>query len=186
MNPSEAQATESTRSPGLWPAAAVALVSAIVCWFGLLPGLSGDTKGKPGDDAALAELAPVNEKDLSAALTTMGGSTAFLARFKQDEGSCPRPLAWVSIVRPPGMPAGAKVRIQSGSYISPIFEVPDAPMRVAIPYPAPYENGQGQLKAFMVGGGVTIGLLPTWLVSKSGDIRTVNWHPAKRCAASNG
>jgi len=61
------------------------------------------------------------------------------------------------------------------------------PVRVAIPFPAPYETGHGALTAIDVGGSATISLLPSWRVSAQDGktTRAVTWHPVKNCSLRN-
>jgi hypothetical protein len=179
------QAGSQGGMPGLWPAAAMAALSAIVCWIWLASSAATD-KGQTGGEAVVSELAQVDVRDLADALTTMNGSDAFLAQFKQRAGGCPQPLAWVSVARTPGQPPGT-VRLRSGGYISPTFSLSDVPMRVAIPYPGPYEAGHGRLAALDAGSSATIALRPAWHISAQADgaMREVTWHPRKRCAQPN-
>jgi hypothetical protein len=133
-------------------------------------------------DLVASELAQVDDHDMNGALSTLIGDAAFVAQFKQRVDSCARPLAWVSLARGSAQ-TPAKIRLQSGSYFSPVFNVADMPTRVAIPYPAPYEAGQGALTAFDIGGSTVVALLPAWQVSErsAGTTHQVLWHPNKRC-----
>jgi len=72
---------------------------------------------------------------------------------------CSVPLAQVAIWKIPGASGGA-IRIRSGSYISPVFTLTDAPQRVAIPFPAPYASGQGVISVEGAANGAVIGLRP--------------------------
>ncbi len=163
----------------------MAVLSGIVCWIWLLSGVARDARPDSGQ-YVISELAPVADQDLAGALTTMAGSNAFLAQFKQRATGCPQPLAWVSVARLTGQPPGT-VRLQSGNYLSPVFDLSDAPVRVAIPYPAPYETGYGKLTAMDAGGSAVVSLLPAWRVSTQdgGATHGVTWHPAKRCMQPN-
>jgi len=147
------------------------------------------TAAKPeaGAQAVVSELANVDDQDVTAALTTINDSAGFLAQSKQRAGGCPLPLAWVSVALAPGQPA-ATVRLRSGSYFSPVFNLSDVPVRVAIPYPAPYETGHGMLTAMDAGGAAIIALLPAWHVpAQTGDAtRAVTWRIGNRCKPPNG
>ncbi len=131
-------------------------------------------------NGAISELAQVEDRDIPAALETMVGAPPFLSLFEARPDGCSRPLAWVSLALKPGEPAGT-IRIQSGGYSSPIFELSEVPKRVAIPYPAAYESGHGTLQVLEVGGKAIVSLLPAWNVTGSASAREVVWHPAKRC-----
>jgi hypothetical protein len=176
-----------SRVPGLWSSAAVAALSGVVCWIWLMSSTSISMTSEGGGEGVVSELAQVDDQDVTAALTTMGGSTAFLSQFKERTTGCPRPLAWVTLARSPGQPAGT-VRLKSGSYYSPVFNLSDVPMRVAIPYPTPYETGQGTLTVMHTGGSATVALLPAWRVPAQGVAAThdVTWHSSNRCQRPNG
>jgi hypothetical protein len=179
-----ADATSASQGavPGLWPAAIIAILCAVVSWTWLATGLTTATAPSSNDDVAASELAQVNDQDIDGALTTLVGDAAFMAQFKKRADGCQRPLAWVSLARGSAQ-APARIRLQSGSYYSPVFTVTDAPVRVAIPYPALYEAGRGALTAFDVGGSAIVALLPAWRVSgqNAGITHQVLWHPNKRC-----
>jgi hypothetical protein len=171
--------------PGIGLTIAIAVISGVVCWFWLASG-----RGNPPKPAApnVSELTEVDERDIEDALTTMSSQNAVLAQFRQgQDGSCRRPIAWVTLVSAPGEPP-SHIRLISGSYYSPNFEVSATPVRVAVPFPAPYETGKGVLTAIDVGGGATIALLPAWRVSAQDGTttRAVIWRPAKTCSPRNG
>jgi hypothetical protein len=160
------------------------MAAGFATWVWLLPGLVSGNAPLDADGMAVSELAPVADKDIAAALTTMGGSKDFLAQFKTDRNSCPAPLAWVSLVGGAAQ-SPVEVRIRSGAYVSPIFTPGRVPTRIAIPYPAPYAAGHGVLAAIDVGGDVTIALQPAWHISPStsgpAQPKEVSWLPVKRC-----
>lgn len=178
-------ATDARRFPGLLSAVAVAVLSGVLFWT-WLSSRAGMNATRGSGTAVVSELAPVNRRDLNAALTTMDGSDAFLARFKNDARGCPQPLAWVSVALAPGQPPGT-VRLQSGAYFSPTFTLTSVPLRVAIPYPAPYETGYGRLSIMHTGGTGLIALRPTWyaLADHSVMTRDVTWHHGDRCKSAN-
>jgi len=164
---------------------AIAVISGAVCWFWLASGRANS----PGATAAnVSNLTEVDEQELEGALTTLDVPNAALPQFRAGkDGGCRRPLAWVSLVSPPGE-VPSQIRLISGTYVSPIFEVSATPVRVAVPFPAPYETGHGALTAIEVGGSAAISLLPAWRVSaRDGKAtRAVTWHPVKNCSARNG
>jgi stage V sporulation protein K len=94
-------------------------------------------------------LASVTQIDLARALSTMDISNADRAILEKRNGACGPGLAWVRIARPSGQSLG-KIRLQSGSYFSPLFPAGDMPVRVAILYLAPYAAGHGVLAAFRI------------------------------------
>ena len=171
--------------PGIGPTIAIVVISGVVCWFWLESGRANPPKPTAPN---VSELTEVEERDIAGALTTMSPSNAALAEFRKvQDGSCRRPLAWVSLTSAPGEPP-SHIRLISGTYYSPVFEVSATPVRVALPFPAPYETGQGVLTAIDAGGSAAIALLPAWRVSAQDGktTRTVTWHPGKNCSPRNG
>lgn len=174
-------------SPGLWPAGAVAVLSGVLCWSLLA---SGGITAQPTETGALAsvsELQKVDDQDVAGALTTMLLSPSVQEEFKETATGCPRPLAWLTLAADAGQQA-VKVRLRSGGYLSPVFELSNVPVRVAVPYPAPYETGRGVLQAMHTGGGAAIALRPTWHVPlrDGATAHQVTWHPVPRCKQPNG
>ena len=170
--------------PGMGLAIAIAVITGVVCWFRLASGRANPLKPTAPD---VSDLTEVEEPEVAGALTTMNPSDTLRAPFREGkEGGCRRPLAWVSLVSAPGEPPG-RIRLISGTYYSPVFEVSATPVRVAIPFPAPYETGRGTLTALDVGGSATISLLPAWRVSPQDGktTHTVTWHPVKSCSPRN-
>ena len=165
-------------------AIAIALITGVICWFWLGSGRANPLKPTAPN---ISDLTEVEEREVTGALTTMSAPNAALAEFREGkDGGCRRPLAWVSLVSAPGEPPG-RIRLISGTYYSPVFEVSETPVRVAIPFPAPYESGRGVLTAIDVGGSATISLLPAWRVSAQDGktTRAVTWHPVKACSPRN-
>jgi hypothetical protein len=173
---------EEAGASGTWPAATVVLLSGIACWLWLASGMGTTMPPRTAAAVAGAELAQVEPQDIDGALSTMSGSPGTMAQFRQRTDGCPLPLAWVSVALAPGQQAGT-IRIRSGNYFSPIFTLGEAPVRVAIPYPAPYQVGTGTLAAMHTGGGAVIALAPAWLVpaENSAATRQVSWPVTNRC-----
>jgi hypothetical protein len=188
------QDTEAARSaarrknrgplPGIGLTIAIAVISSVICWFWLTSGRANPLKPTAPN---VSDLTEVEEREVAGALTTMNLPNAVLPQFRErKDGGCRRPLAWVSLVSALGEPP-SRIRLISGTYYSPVFEVSAKPVRVAIPFPAPYETGHGALTAIDVGGNATISLLPSWRVSAQDGkaTRAVTWYPVKNCSARN-
>ena len=103
-------------------------------------------------DATLSIVAPAEITDASRTL-----DPATSEQLASHAKECSVPLAQVAIWKTPGASGGA-IRIRSGSYISPVFTLTDAPQRVAIPFPAPYASGQGVISVEGAGRGRDLGL----------------------------
>jgi hypothetical protein len=96
--------------------------------------------------------------------------------------NCTAPLAYVRIAKMPGT-AGGPIRIKSGNYLSPPFEMTDAPQQVAIPFPAPYPQGHGTISVEGNATGAVISLSPAWHIDalNGATTRNVIWKPGYPC-----
>jgi hypothetical protein len=123
---------------------------------------------------------PANE--IAAAMPTLDPEAAQAA--VAEAKSCKAPLAWVVLVRRPGAPAsGAVVRIRSGAYLSPPFQVTDVPQRIAIPYPAPYATGRGVLSLVGDASDLWFYLTPGRFTERLNGTVSINviWTPGNPC-----
>lgn len=163
----------------MWGCVLTALLSGAGCWFLVAPRLVSLT------DAGSTRLEEVAPADLPAAMTTLSPSGGVLEQLRRERGC--EALAVVTLAAPPGGPP-ARVRLRSGSYDSPAFLLTAAPMRVAIPYPAPVEAGRGTLMVISDGGEAVVALLPPWrLPTAPGEAsRLVTWQPGTGCTATHG
>ena len=169
------------RLPGGWQAAAIAALSALLAGY----------LGRPGDNAPRGEANPnisrvaeVTPDDLPAALNTVSGAPQRLAQMAVRD-SCRSRLASVTVVRAPGQPPG-RIRLRSGSYYSPAFDLVETPVRVAMPFPAPYPTGHGTISVLGATTGATVALTPPWhvLAQAGTEAREVTWTPASGCGAA--
>lgn len=130
-----------------------------------------------GENARLSMVSPA---DIAGAATTLApaGSADLVAQAKQ----CTVPLASLTIWKAAGSDGGT-VRIRSGSYVSPAFVLTDAPQRIAIPFPAPYPSGQGQISVEGDAKGVVVSLYPAWQIDSltGSTLRNVVWKPGRPC-----
>ncbi|MBB3459321.1 hypothetical protein FHT86_007653 [Rhizobium sp. BK313] len=181
-------AAKQSGSPGLPLFAVVAILVGSAFWLWLTMADSALPQANTDGQLIGSELAQVGDQEIADALTTMGGLPKFLDRFRQKDTGCPLPLAWVSIAKPPGQSSGT-IRLRSGGYLSPVFNLSETPVRVAIPFPSPYEMGKGQLMVLGTEATATISLVPPWPVSfRQGNIAAHNvyWRPIKQCSDANG
>ena len=182
----EAPRTSKRIQAASWPGAlqgcATAVLSGLACWFWLLPQLVGENRPQVETGSMASEMAEVSEDDLSGALSTMNLSGATATRLQKGARDCGARLAWVTLSRSNGE-AAKPARLRSGNYFSPPFAVTNTPVRVAIPYPAPYESGQGTLTVLGVDDTLTVALSPAWHVPVSTGTSThaVTWHPVASC-----
>ncbi|WP_428483939.1 hypothetical protein [Rhodopila sp.] len=163
------------------------VVSAALCILWLMSDAGSSSVVDNAAGGTSSELALVNDSETTGALATLDGSPAFQAQFRERADACSRPLAWVAVSAPAGQ-VPTKIRLKSGSYISPEFSLSDRPVRIAVPYPAPYEAGRGSLTIFHTGGDAVIGLRPAWHVSREAGSMThaVTWPSTGRCMKPNG
>jgi hypothetical protein len=162
---------------------AALLLSAIVvpCVGGLLAALLIAFALGQSDGASQAgTLAQVAPSEIAQASLTLDLRTA--QQVVTDAKSCKAPMAYVTIAKESGARGGV-IRIQSGSYVSPPFQVTDAPSRVAIPFPAPYPSGAGAISILGSASGLAVSLTPTWRVDtlNGSAQRNVVWTPGKAC-----
>lgn len=157
-----------------WTAAAIALGGGLLT-AGALTLVSHGTS-----TAGVSDLSTVAMADIGAAADTL--SPAVSAQLTAEAKGCNAPLAYVSIAKAPGS-AGGSIRIISGSYVSPSFQLTDAPQRVAIPFPAPYPLGHGTIGIEANSNGAIISLRPAWSVApiNGSAIRNVIWNTGNPC-----
>ena len=125
----------------------------------------------------LALVVPAEISDASKTLDP-ASSEQLVARAKE----CSVPLAQVAIWKIPGT-SGGTIRIRSGNYISPPFNLTDAPQRVAIPFPAPYPTGRGVISVEGAANGAVISISPAWHIDSLGGSTSLDvvWTPDKPC-----
>jgi hypothetical protein len=114
-----------------------------------------------------------------AARTLDPGSSAQLAARAKE---CSVPLAYVVISKAADA-SGGTIRIRSGSYLSPAFNLADAPQRIAIPFPAPYPTGRGVISVEGEANGAVISISPAWRINSllGSDRLDVVWNPVNPC-----
>jgi hypothetical protein len=128
------------------------------------------------------QLLPVDPSEASEAASTMTGSPAELAIVAANEKSCRVRLATIVIAKKPGT-AGGSIRFVSGAYTSPNFVLTEAPQRIAIPYPGPYQNGRGTISVLGEATGATVSLEPVWSIDELHGRATGNvwWTVDQNC-----
>ena len=174
--------SRSSAWPGSWQLGATAVLSGLACWFWLFPQYAAENAGKAEIGSVASEIAEVSESDLAGALSTMSLSGSTVARLRKGSRDCANRLAWVTLSLP-NRESEQRVRLRSGNYFSPAFTVTRMPVRVAIPYPAPYESGHGTLTVVGADDSLVVALSPGWHVpTNTGTAaHAVSWHPASSC-----
>jgi hypothetical protein len=125
-------------------------------------------------------ISSVDQDDLDAASNTL--TPAVAGGLIDDAKHCRVPLASMTIAKGTAQ-AGGSIRIRSGSYLSPWFNVADDIRRIAIPYPSPYGSGSGVLVVEGDATGVILGLTPTKVILglPTAESIPVVWRPRSLC-----
>jgi hypothetical protein len=130
--------------------------------------------------SAGSEITVVAADAIAAATVTLEPGVA--SALASEAKSCRAPLAMIVLSKAPGSP-DRDVRIRSGSYRSPSFHLGSAPVRIAIPFPAPYAAGRGML--FVEGAleGLSVALFPPWASPNipNANMISIWWHTDKPC-----
>jgi hypothetical protein len=129
---------------------------------------------------AASSLSTVPVTEIAAAAQTI--DPAIAGQFADEAKSCKVPLAQLTIAKVPGA-SGGTIRIRSGHYLSPPFELTDAPQRIAIPFPASYPVGHGEISVEGNASGAMISLLPGWTVAtvNGSAVHSVFWKTGNPC-----
>ncbi len=128
----------------------LAAAGSVATKYGLSLGSIG-TSGK-------TTISSVEQADLDAASGTL--TPAVAGGLIDDAKHCRVPLASMTIAKGTAQAAGS-IRIRSGSYVSPWFNLTDNVQRLAVPYPAAYGSGSGVIVVEGDASGAVVGLTPT-------------------------
>ncbi len=167
---------KSSRAPLI--GGAIALIGGALT-VGVLMLASGPSPN-PTSAANASDLAIVATSDIAAAATTI--SPAVSSQLAAAAKECKVPLAHLTISKLPGT-AGGTIRVRSGNYLSPPFQVTDTPQRVAVPFPAAYPVGKGVISIEGNASGTSVSLYPAWTVQtlNGSASRNVVWKPGNPC-----
>jgi len=169
-NVSQVAAVQRSRGLGrslTLAAAAVVIVIGAVAFFGL---------GNSGPPAL--EISSVSEiADLSGTLSPQDSG-----RRLADARACKVPLAHVQLWHEGAAPDSV-VQVRSGDYVSPPFRVTTTPERIAVPFPAPYPTGSGDISVVGTAQGIAISLHPTVQFANVNGLASihVSWKPGNPC-----
>ena len=167
--------------PGGRLALLIAALTALLVGYWMRPA---QNTPRADNGVSVSSVADVLPEDLPAALETMAGTPRQMAQFRERD-ACGQRLAWVTIMRAPGQAPG-RIRLQSGSYYSPPFELLETPARVALPYPAPYETGHGVILVVGATTPALVALTPPWHVPAQAGVeaKQVTWKPINVCPSA--
>jgi hypothetical protein len=176
------RAAEGRGLPGLAPAAGAALLAGVGVWIWLASAAASVNTPSPAN--VTSELAEVSDGELTSAITTL--DVPVQQQFAERSSGCRQPLAWVALASASDQ-AGIKIRLLSGSYYSPTYTLTPSPIRVAVPFPTPYETGRGTLVVLNANGSAIVALTPAWRTPSQGqNVHNVVWRPGSRCKKGNG
>ncbi len=104
------------------------------------------------------------------------------ARLVDAARRCREPLAHVAIWRE-GAASGGIVSVISGGYHSPNFPLTTTPSLVAVPFPAPYASGHGELIVVGEAHGFGIALRPSRVHAQINGTLSIPvwWTPVEGC-----
>jgi hypothetical protein len=133
-----------------------------------------------GGSSSTPKIYAVDQRDINDAAGTLTQSVA--GGLVDDAKRCRVPLAVLTIAKGTSQ-IGANFRIRSGSYVSPYFTVADGIERIAVPYPAPYGQGNGALTVEGNATGAIIGLNPAKTLSNLPEPQTIQvaWRAVTPC-----
>jgi len=123
-----------------------------------------------------ATLGFVPKDQLDAAIVSLAGQAA--ATTITEIKDCKVPLAFVTVSAEAGATAST-IRLRSGSYLSPPLLLTPSPLRVAVPFPAPYPSGKGVLFVEGIARGLNVWLTPGTHYSQINGPTAINvvWAP---------
>ncbi len=132
--------------------------------------------GQP-QTAALESIAPAELGEAALSLDPNAGRQPL-----DDARQCKVPLAYVTLTAASGDPVG-RVRIRSGGYLSPNITITNAPRRVAIPFPAPYQSGRGVVSIEGAARDLNVWFSPGRMFPMLNGAEVINvvWTPKNPC-----
>lgn len=147
---------------------------------GLVIGLAASAtlvSAPVGRPLALEAIASAELSEAALSLDPNAGRQAL-----DEARQCKVPLAFVTIAAAPGEQPG-RIRIRSGSYLSPNITITNSPRRVAVPYPAPYATGRGVITVEGAARGLNVWLVPGRSFASLNGVEAINvvWTPKNPC-----
>ena len=126
------------------------------------------------------QLAPLPKAQVAALQVTLPPKVA--QGMASDAQTCRIPLAEVQIWHDPGAP-DTVVTLQSGSYVSPAFQLTATPEIIAVPYPAAYSVGAGQIIVHGNATAMNVSLSPTKVLTNVVGAAAINvvWSTGNPC-----
>jgi hypothetical protein len=134
---------------------------------------------KPGETATW-QLEPIPTASLLQVQGTLAPQQA--AQMLEEARRCREPLARIAVWHSPST-RGGTISIVSRGYRSPPFVLTTAPSLIAIPFPAPYPSGRGQLTLVGDANDVIVALRPQYINQQLNSPALINvwWTPVEGC-----
>ncbi len=176
MMPQGAEKPETPEKPSFSGKTILAATAGGLATGAAIVALFASAPAKPSQ----FEIGTVAQADIAAAAATLVPTWAPM--ITSQARTCQVPMATLKLSKESGTGTG-KIRIRSGTYLSPEFTVTEAPQRIAIPYPAPYPVGHGVLSVEGDASGSVVLLTPGWHANTENGVKTINvvWAPKKPC-----
>jgi hypothetical protein len=111
----------------------------IAAFFVVVALMVGASQSTTIASTDVSEMLAVEPNSLSNAATTLDSNVS--GELVMQAQTCRVLLAQITISTEPGAPTQT-IRVRSGSYVSPEFQITGVPQRIAIPFPAPYPAGR--------------------------------------------
>lgn len=127
-----------------------------------------------------SQLFMVAQSDITDAASTLSSQGA--APIVDNAKRCTVPMGNLVLSRS-GAGQSGLIRIRSGGYLSPPFALTEMPQRIAIPYPADYSAGKGQIYIEGSADNAVVSLAPTVTIPKQSGSTPISvwWTPRKPC-----
>lgn len=170
-----ARRVEAGPMPRSWTRGAAAILVAGGLLTGGLAGTALSTLASP----QTSEISPIALADLDTAALAIPSTEA--GTYVADAKACRVPLAYVTLRARPG--SKGIVRIGSGAYSTGAIHLGAEPLRVPLPFPAPYAEGRGDFVFQSDGVAFDVFLRPGWFDSgaSASAVAHVWWTPKAPC-----
>lgn len=148
---------------------------------GALAGIAATFVAKQTSLATPPTLSLVKKAEIGDAVLSL--DRAMAAKAGEDAKECKAPLAFLTLkAAPNNLVVG--VRVRSGSYLSPPLTLGDQPQRIALPLPAPYPVGHGEIVIEGAVRDVLVWLTPGITIGPQTGTNRINvvWSTANPCA----
>lgn len=176
--PRAAPSAPPAAKPGLSPSL-IAIVGGLVA-AGAVAGVLLSGSGETAGTAARPALTLVKAAEIDKAAETLPSDEK--DKIVAEAKACRAPLGQMRLSKM-AADAGGVVRIRAGNYLSPAFNIADGPINIAVPFPAPYETGKGEITVEGAAKDVFVELTPGLKIDTTGGVQRIPviWNTSKPC-----